>query len=101
MKAKMMRKMQVPAYCPVPEGAHCVEKSGVEVEEKKVIIISDIPIIFVELEGVGGIFILPVDDELPQHKSRKPMVSLQLFVQMLCMLWMAKMVCSLASGKDK
>ncbi|MCJ1274889.1 hypothetical protein MMC21_002687 [Puttea exsequens] len=69
----MMRKMQVPAYCPVPEGAHCVEKSGVEVEEKKVIIISDIPIIFVELEGVGGIFILPVDDELPQHKSRKPM----------------------------
>ena len=32
-----MRKMQVPAYCPVFEGVQEVEKSGVAVEVKKVI----------------------------------------------------------------
>lgn len=33
----MMRKMQVPAYCPVLEGVQEVEKSGVVVEVKKVV----------------------------------------------------------------
>ena len=47
MAAKAMRKMQVPAYCPVEVGVHVIEKSGVVVDEKKVMAIELIPIIVV------------------------------------------------------
>ena len=40
--ARMIRKMQVPAYCAVFEGVQEVENNGVLVEVKKVICIMDI-----------------------------------------------------------
>jgi hypothetical protein len=43
--ANAIRKMQVPAYCPAEFGVQAVEKSGVTVEEKKVIVIMLIGIV--------------------------------------------------------
>ena len=37
MMARMTRKMQVPAYDPVLDGAQLLEKRGVDCEPKKVI----------------------------------------------------------------
>ena len=42
MAARMMMKMQVPAYWPVVEGDHLVEYSGVFEEENRVSVIRDI-----------------------------------------------------------
>ena len=39
MTARAMRKMQVPAYCPVLEGVQPLEYKGVVVEVKKTIVI--------------------------------------------------------------
>jgi len=43
----MMTKMQVPAYCPVVDGTHAVEYSGVPVEVKNTTIMEEMDI-FVE-----------------------------------------------------
>lgn len=45
-----MRNMQVAAYVPVPAGVQAFEYSGVVVDVKNTIIMSDIPIIPVVLE---------------------------------------------------
>ena len=44
MTESTIRKMQVPAYCPVLFGIHALEYRAVSVAEKKTIIMSDIPI---------------------------------------------------------
>jgi hypothetical protein len=53
MAAKAMRKMQVPAYCPAEVGVQDVEKSGVTVEEKKVMAIMLIGIIVLLSVAMG------------------------------------------------
>lgn len=67
MNANVMRNMQVPAYGPAPVGVQAFEYSGVVVDVKNTIIISDIPIMplmSIELEEVDsgdeGIVMLPI-----------------------------------------
>jgi hypothetical protein len=51
--ASAMRNMQVPAYCPVDVGVQAVEKSGVLVEVKKVMLIMSMLIIVIPESAVG------------------------------------------------
>jgi hypothetical protein len=59
-----IRKMQVPAYVPAPEGVQAFEYSGVVVDVKNTIIIPDMPIMPDMLEEVDpvaeGIVMLPI-----------------------------------------
>jgi hypothetical protein len=59
-----IRKMQVPAYVPAPEGVQAFEYSGVVVDVKNTIIIPDMPIMPDMLEEVDpvaeGTVMLPI-----------------------------------------
>lgn len=50
MSEMMMRKMQVPAYCPVFVGVQVMENRGVLVDVKKVMAMSFIPIMDMEVD---------------------------------------------------
>ena len=52
MAANAIKKMQVPAYCPVVFGTQVMVNSGVVEEKKSVIAITFMPIIVVEVIGI-------------------------------------------------
>ncbi|KAF2995644.1 hypothetical protein E8E13_000471 [Curvularia kusanoi] len=61
MAASAIKKIQIPAYCPVLWGVNDFDQSGVEVDTKKVIAIVSAPIIVIEVDEVEvGIDIAPV-----------------------------------------
>ena len=52
MAANAIKKMHVPAYCPVVSGSQVLVNSGVVEEKKNVIAIAFMPIIVVEVIGI-------------------------------------------------
>lgn len=63
MAARTIKKMQVPAYCPMVLGDHASEYRGVLIEEKKTIIMSPIDIIPLELMSIPDMPDMPGMEE--------------------------------------
>lgn len=86
--ARAIRKIHVPAYCPVDLGVQAIEKSGVVVDEKNVMAMSLMPIMLLEedisIEPVGVAMFIP--DIAAVGMSAVVMVIPSMFIVTRCMI---------------